>query len=447
MKKVLLLNPPSPTGDKIIKDQYCSFTSKAGYYWVPIDLLVLSGDLAKNFDVKVIDSIIEKISFDETVRLISEWMPDHIVLLSSILTHESDRKLIRTLREKFSFGTTFLGDVFYFSAKEMIQFPEVDSIIYEYPCPELVEYIQTGKTTCNLVYKESQSPVFLPTRKTPEIKYETPAHHLFKLNKYSVPFMQDDICTSVLTNFGCKYTCNYCPADSVSFRERTITDIMAELKVLKDRGISNIWIRDFTFGLNKQRTREFLAAISTMDIRWFCLSRSEILDPDLLREMRRSGCYLVMIGVDSAHEETMKRINRKQNLTELKNRIALANAFGMHVLVHMILGFPGDSISNMLRTIHFLSGTKASFLSINFFSPRAGSAYFNNKSIRELSPLELDSNYGEKFSLLMLKYYALMVFYFNPVRIFVILSKIRSRKQLMTMTKTGLRMFFPVTKT
>lgn len=444
MKKVLLLNPPSPTGDKIIKDQYCSFTSKAGYYWVPIDLLVLSGDLSKNFDVKVIDSIIEKHSFDETVKLISEWKPDHIVLLSSILTHESDRKLVTTLRETMTFGTTFIGDVFYFSTKEMIQFPEVDSIIYEYPCPELTEYIASGKATCNIVYKNAGTPVFLPHRKHTEIIYETPAHHLFNLKLYSVPFMQDDLCTSVLTNFGCKYTCNYCPADSVAFRERKISDIMTELSLLKNRGISNIWIRDFTFGLNKQRTREFLQEISKLEIRWFCLSRSEILDKDLLQEMSRAGCYLVMIGVDSAADETMKKINRRQNLPELRNKIAMANDSGMHVLVHMILGFPGDSAGNMLKTIHFLSSTKASFLSINFFSPRAGSAYFKEKSIHELSPVDLDSNYAEEGKLKTLKYYALVMFYFNPLRMFVILSKIRSRKQLMTMTKTGLRMFFPV---
>ena len=152
-KKVLLLNPPTREGEKIIKDQYCSFTSKAGYYWIPIDLLVLSGDLASEFEVKVIDSIIEKSSFDETQKRIIDYSPDHIVVLSSVLTHEGDRSLIKELRSYFSFKTTFIGDVFYFSFKEMIKFEEVDSIIYEYPCPELVSFIKTGSAICNMAYK------------------------------------------------------------------------------------------------------------------------------------------------------------------------------------------------------------------------------------------------------------------------------------------------------
>ncbi len=60
MLKVLLFNPSSDR--LIIKDQYCSFTSKAGYYWIPIDLLVISGQLREDFEVRVFDPNVEKIN-------------------------------------------------------------------------------------------------------------------------------------------------------------------------------------------------------------------------------------------------------------------------------------------------------------------------------------------------------------------------------------------------
>src|SRR5690606_42138238 len=65
---ILLLSPPTANGSMIIKDQYCSNTSKAGYYWIPVDLLVLSGDLADHFDLKVLDAIIEKKDRDEVEK-------------------------------------------------------------------------------------------------------------------------------------------------------------------------------------------------------------------------------------------------------------------------------------------------------------------------------------------------------------------------------------------
>ncbi len=450
-KKVLLFNPGTPNGDKVIKDQYCSFTSKAGYYWIPIDLLILSGDLASEFDVLVIDSIIEQISTAETRQRIIDYSPDHIVVLSSVLTHELDRSLIGELRTKISFKTTFVGDVFYFSPKEMIEFQEVDSIIYEYPCPELVSFIKSGSATCNIAYKENGQIVFSPVRKSVDIVYKTPAHHLFKLDSYSVPFMKDTICTSVLTNFGCKYTCNYCPADSVSFRERSVADIKHELDYLREKNIRNLWIRDFTFGLNKSRTTEFLALMKTYQFDWFCLSRSEIIEESLLQAMAESGCYLIMLGLDTANNEVMKTISRKQNPSDVKEKISLSHKHGIQTMLHMILGLPGESYLSMLRTAHFISNTKASFLSINFFSPRAGSSYFKQESIYKNSTRKLDSNYAEdreSFSrnllLNLTKYYSLVIFYFRPFRIISILSSIKSKKQFITIIKTGLKMFSPL---
>jgi anaerobic magnesium-protoporphyrin IX monomethyl ester cyclase len=450
-KKVLLFNPSSSSGEKVIKDQYCSFTSKAGYYWIPIDLLILSGDLASEFEVKVIDSIIEKNSHVETCSRVLEYSPDHIIVLSSILTHESDRALIKELRSHITFKTTFLGDVFYFSPKEMIKFEEVDSIIYEYPCPELVSYIKTGSATCNIAYKENGRAVFSPVRKVTDVAYNTPLHHLFDLKAYSVPFMKDALCTSVLTNFGCKYTCNYCPADSVSFRERSISDIKDELDYLKGKDIRNLWIRDFTFGLNKQRTTEFLTLMKTYDFQWFCLTRSEILEEVLLKSMSDSGCYLVMLGLDTTNNEVMKTIGRRQNTVDVKEKIALSHKLGIQVMLHMILGFPGESYLSMIRTVHFITRTKADFLSVNFFSPRAGSSYFKQESIYGNSSKKLDSNYAEdpelfirSLMLNLIKYYALIFFYFHPLRIISILSKVKSKKQFYTILKTGLKMFSPL---
>lgn len=450
-KKVLLLNPSPPDGEKVIKDQYCSFTSKAGYYWIPIDLLILSGDLASEFEVQVMDSIIEKNSHAETCSRIREYSPDHIVVLSSILTHESDRALIKELRSQITFKTTFLGDVFYFSPKKMIKFEEVDSIIYEYPCPELVSYIKTGSAHCNIAYKENGVAVFSPVRRATDIAYKTPLHHLFDLKSYSVPFMKDALCTSVLTNFGCKYTCNYCPADSVSFRERSISDIKEELDYLKGKDIHNLWVRDFTFGLNKQRTTEFLTLMKTYDFQWFCLTRSEILEESLLKSMSESGCYLVMLGLDTTNNEVMKKIGRRQSTIDVQEKIALSHKLGVQVMLHMILGLPGEGYTSMVRTAHFMTRTKANFLSINFFSPRAGSSYFKQESIFGNSSKKLDSNYAENSvsfsrSLLLnfIKYYALVVFYFHPLRIISILSKIKSKKQFYTILKTGLKMFSPL---
>lgn len=433
----------------IIKDQYCSNTSKAGYYWIPVDLLVLSGDLSDHFDLKVLDAVVDKISMEEVEQKVRDFSPHHIVVLSSILTHHSDRALIARLKKELSFKTTFIGDVFYFSPKQMIEFPEVDSIIYEYPCSQLVPFIQEGIAESNIVYKEEGGITFTPSVKETEVKYSTPRHELFPVKRYSVPFMMEELCTSVLTNFGCKFSCNYCPGSSVNYRERSVEDIINELKHIKSLGINNLWIRDFTFALNKERSRKLLAEMTSLKMSWFCLSRSEILEESLLRLMKESGCYLIMVGVDTINEASMKQIKRQQNANELKARIEQIEEKGIFVLSHMIIGLPGDRYRDMIRTIHYLNSSKASFLSINLFAPRTGSAYFNEINIHSEEASNLDSYYGEQTNgaqrifYLMIKNYGMILFYSNPRRLLGIISRIKTGTQLKVLLRTGLKMFIP----
>lgn len=58
--RVLLLNPPG--GKLYIRDYYCSFSSKASYYWPPQDLICLSGVLDERFEVGVVDAIVGRLS-------------------------------------------------------------------------------------------------------------------------------------------------------------------------------------------------------------------------------------------------------------------------------------------------------------------------------------------------------------------------------------------------
>ena len=55
--RVLLLNPP---GREIyIRDYFCSQTTQPNYYFHPVDLLALSGTLAQEHEVAVLDCIAE----------------------------------------------------------------------------------------------------------------------------------------------------------------------------------------------------------------------------------------------------------------------------------------------------------------------------------------------------------------------------------------------------
>ena len=93
---VLLLNPP---GDKLyIRDYYCSFSSKADYYWPPQDLIALSGVLDAAFDVQVIDAIVPAVPADDALRRVVEKRPRAVIFTTGTATLKSDLALMERIK-------------------------------------------------------------------------------------------------------------------------------------------------------------------------------------------------------------------------------------------------------------------------------------------------------------------------------------------------------------
>ena len=94
MRRVLLLNPPAD--GRYIRDQFCSHRSKGAYYWQPLDLLVLSGQIAEaGFDVRVVDAVAEGMSIASAHRRIEAAAPDAVVFLTGSDTFPNDARLRR----------------------------------------------------------------------------------------------------------------------------------------------------------------------------------------------------------------------------------------------------------------------------------------------------------------------------------------------------------------
>ena len=70
---VLLLNPPG--NQRIMRDYFCSKVSKGSYYYHPVDLLFLSGWLGEHYHVRVLDSVVQRLSPRATLAYIKTLRP------------------------------------------------------------------------------------------------------------------------------------------------------------------------------------------------------------------------------------------------------------------------------------------------------------------------------------------------------------------------------------
>ena len=76
---------------------------------------------------------------------------------------------------------------------------------------------------------------------------------------------------------------------------------------------------------------------------------------EILTELNREKPVYVELGLQTIHEETAARINRGYTLPVFEDCYRRLKAAGLMVVVHVILGLPGEDEEKMLATVRYLS--------------------------------------------------------------------------------------------
>ena len=76
----------------------------------------------------------------------------------------------------------------------------------------------------------------------------------------------------------------------------------------------------------------------------------------LLRSFQKDYMVWIEYGLQSAHDETLSRINRGHDVVCFLRSVELANDYGLDICVHIILGLPGETHERMMETARLLAG-------------------------------------------------------------------------------------------
>ncbi|MCF8066308.1 MAG: TIGR01212 family radical SAM protein, partial [Desulfarculaceae bacterium] len=87
-------------------------------------------------------------------------------------------------------------------------------------------------------------------------------------------------------------------------------------------------------------------------------TRPDCLPPatwELLAEMARRRPLWLELGLQSAHDATLERINRGHDVACFDQALGQAKRRGLRVVTHVILGLPGEDISHTNATARHLA--------------------------------------------------------------------------------------------
>jgi len=379
-KKVLLLNPP---GDrKFFRDYYCTKISKARYYYHPIDLVYLSGRFGAGYEVKVIDAIAETLEPSQCLAAIKEFDPHIVIFLISSPSYEQDVRFLTNAKTVCPLALFVgSGDVYReFKDRAFQDHPFLDAVLLDFSTPDIMTLIEAagGQVIENVIYRyNGRIIVGQETHGHGRFSLPIPQWHLFPLDRYSFPFALKRRIGTILTDFGCPYTCTFCPISTLGFKLRDIESVIEEIRTLKSLGIHELFIRDQTFGVNKQRTFELCRKIveEGLNIGWTCFSRVDVVTDELLAAMRAAGCHTVMFGIETADDQTLKALKKHTTTAQTIRALELCRSNGLRTVGTFLIGLPGEPRESTLATIELAKGIGLDFASFNIATPRFGTPF------------------------------------------------------------------------
>jgi len=376
MARVLLLNPPT-AGRPILRDFACGLSTKADYYWAPIDLLVLSGILSGDHELAVIDAVGVPTSPEKVLEQARAFRPETVFTLTAAVTLEADDAFLRRLKDATGARIFGMGDVAQFAAAETLRRTEAfDGFVQNFGDPSLS--LLAGGTEAGVSSVVLRRPGgACETREVAfqkPLRYPRPRHDLFPLHRYRMPFSTWTKSTCVITAYGCSFPCTFCAARSLPWQLRPLEDVLDELAYVQSLGVEEVFLRDFTFGPTRKRGRELCEAMvaAGLHLRWSAECRVDVLDAELLAAMKAAGCEVILVGIEVGDADVSERLGKKLVETRTHEILSTARRVGIRVLGHFLLGSVDETREQMERTIRFARALPVDYAAFNLYAPRLG---------------------------------------------------------------------------
>lgn len=210
-----------------------------------------------------------------------------------------------------------------------------------------------------------------------------PARSLLDNARYRYVLLGDNT-TAMQTSRGCPFPCAYyCAYPLVQgrkWRHRSPGHVLKEIEdIVSTHKISRILFRDATFTMDRQRTLAICGLIiaGKLKIQWWCETRVDCLDEELMQKMREAGCEGINIGVESGDTEVMET-QAKIGLTLKKLKFIRDKAKEAGLRLHFLLmvGLPKETKRSVYSTYRLIAELKPETIGVTILTPYPGTPFY-----------------------------------------------------------------------
>ncbi|MCX5696764.1 MAG: radical SAM protein [Candidatus Omnitrophica bacterium] len=388
MERILLINPGQVYYKKTFR------TCWPGSIGLPLGMLYAAAALERErCRVKVLDclvsdhTILEKrgdhffygIPDNKLRTLVKEYKPDIVAIGSQFMTQEENvsrtAKLVKDIDTSIQVivGGANTGCRY----KYLLEQGDIDIAIKgesEQAISNLIKYFRGNiklESISGIAYRrenqvcETVGPEYIDNLDGLPL----PAYHLvdmeayFNLYKKGVYARDRNVkrVIPMVTSRGCPYRCIFCSvshsmgkrwrAHSAEYTSRHI------IAVSKRYNVRHIHFEDDNLLMDIKRFMAILDTLNKESITWDTPNGIRVdprIDEDILKRFKQCGCKYLTIGIESGDQEVLDRVIKKDiTLEDVTAFAKKCKRIGLPLRAFFILGFPGETIESMYKTVAF----------------------------------------------------------------------------------------------
>ncbi|MCD6504415.1 radical SAM protein [Candidatus Bathyarchaeota archaeon] len=359
MTDILLVQPPlpKPIGEYTSSIILCPPLG-LGYI---ASKLILDG-----FKVEIIDMAALDLSLNRLKREVEQREPKIVGITAETLTYKNALKAAKLVKEVDSRILTVLGGPHVtFLAEKALTNSQVDVVVRregEITMSEVARRFLRGNGNLEniegITYRKDGHIISNPERPLIEDldSLPFPARELFPLDRYRVP-------GTLITSRGCPSKCIFCSAGAMyggRYRVRSPESVASEVHHMIEKfNFDKFFIADDTFTVFRDRTRKICRSISDLNVQWFCESRVNTVNKEILKEMAESGCRVIQYGVESGSQKILNSIRKGITVEQVRKAVKWSVEVGIIPVCSFMVPHPEDTLETIEETRKFMEELKS----------------------------------------------------------------------------------------
>ncbi|MBN1871174.1 MAG: B12-binding domain-containing radical SAM protein [Candidatus Omnitrophica bacterium] len=368
---------------------------RASAHWdrrIPFGLAYLAAVIRDRYRTRIVDMAAENMTDKELLDIIKK--DGYNVVGITGMTHQiMNAYTLTKLIKKNTSSIVILGGCHtYFCPDEALDSGSDFVIIGEgeETLTELLEAFAKDKREYSdikgLAFKGEKGEIVITQKREllPDINViPPPARDMLPIAKYTDAGFFGRPALEFMFGRGCPHNCIFCSSPALwerRVRMFTLDRIMDEITECTRRYRNRyIFITDDVFTVRRKFVMDFCARVKDMRLRWWCISRVDMVDREMLLEMKRSGCAGISYGVESGDQAILDFENKGITINRIKETFRLHREIGLPAKALMIIGHPLETTETIRQSMELAKELDSfGYVCAQMMCPYIGTALYDS---------------------------------------------------------------------